>query len=378
MKFTNRIYIVLAILVLVGFALQKLKIIGSISFNGSKEIAFSMKGFDVKPFRVSDEAMNEEAIKNERLQEYIGNHQASAGFKLAALDAAKEVIKGSYDVTQGKKLEDLAAKATEKLKKKKKQGRDSKKADEIASRNEFSNQLDSENDSKDAREPMSAFDNNNSNQVMNVPVQPDSNKDLPISFDDWAKLVLGQPNPENVAKLIQFYQTGMVAAPIFYQLLGAMMDERSSQQHTLAIQAAGETPSAQSFVFLFDILKSEAQGSADAALASTQLNSYRSLRSVTNLKNIIIDQIHDTAIVQMAVNLIDQSTKSYLETRSPSAVAQKQAQAQSSARRIFSGFIPALEHVLKVYGANAAIAEPTSRSLTRIKNLPVVLAATNG
>jgi hypothetical protein len=378
----KNVLIFIAILA-VGLLIEGLKSIGGLSTQKNQRVAsLSMKDFDVRPFRISDEDMRE---TRSRINAQGG--RSKSGFHLSANSKLKE----EYDFSEGHKVAQNAAdkkadgKTDKKKKKKKKSARGRGKGDKKETM-----LSDAEKYAESEKNKVNESETSQAGQFIEQ-LNPNAQKDstLPVTYEDWAKLILGRPQPENVNKLVEYFKNNMVSGEIFYSILDAMLEEPSEEQHKLAVQAAGEVPNPRSFEFLVGVLKNEAQGSTLALSTTKIINSYLNINKVTSLKAVLSMNIADPVTVQMAVQVLDKSTAFYLESRSPSADTEGETateteptpaqQSRTAAIKAFRGFEPILESILETYKGQSSIVDPAQRSLTRIKNLSsVVVADING
>ncbi|OFZ17866.1 MAG: hypothetical protein A2Z20_05820 [Bdellovibrionales bacterium RBG_16_40_8] len=361
--------VILTLILCFGFFLKSLKHLNGLSSHKSDKISsLALKDLDVRPFHIGE---NDFAAGRDyaRRMKLLGNR----GMKLNS----KPNTFSAYDFSEGHKV----AQNTTKTKAKAKESIKNKKARAKAKIGENATAQESTTYYPEA-EKTRLLENRNShtetftNQF--YPVYPEKKKDdeLPITFDDWAKLIFNNgPQPNSVVKLIEFYQNNMVTAEVFYDLLSAMIDDSNNKQHLLAVYAAGNTPSPNSFIFLVNALKKEPQGSQAAAKANEQMKAYETINNVVYLKAVIENQIEDEATVELAVNLIDKSTSAYLENRNPSTV-----DATQKARLIkaYNGFQSTLERVIALYHNQSSITKPAQSALQRIKNLSVVASDLSG
>ena len=364
MSRNKQIGVILIILVL-GFLLQSLKRIGQFSLNDpANPSARAASDFEIRPFQMTSAGLEEERLRALR--------EPRGGMRLAGAPNGS-----SYDFSEGHKVAEIVAKATESIKKKqkkKKSARGNKKDSETQFGDNKNNPL-SKDRNKNGLHPNSS--QTAQFQQIFTPAEENPNK-LPVTYEDWAKLILGRPQPENVAKLIEFFQNNMVSAEVFYALLQALMAEPSKEQHVLAVRAASAVPNSTSFMFFVETLKNEPQGSELAGLISSQLDTYKTLKNVSTLKFILTAHMNDANTTQIAVQLLDDSTQSYLEQRAPSTTDDSFAQVQTAARRSYSGFTSVLEKIVETYSSTKSISAPAQKALERINNLTVVVAETNG
>src|SRR5690606_28647001 len=112
-------------------------------------------------------------------------------------------------------------------------------------------------------------------------------------FEDWAKLILGQPNRAEVLRMIEFYQSNLITAEVFYGILAAMFETNNENQQLLAVEAAGSMASPSSFVFLMSALKSIRSGTPIANAVTMRLNNYQSVGNVSHLRPVLDNHLED-------------------------------------------------------------------------------------
>jgi hypothetical protein len=118
------------------------------------------------------------------------------------------------------------------------------------------------------------------------------------------------------------------------------------------------------------------------------VNEYRLPNTVGVLKAVLSAHITEAHYVQLAVDLLDKSTQTYLERRDPAAATttsvrtspydsrgNSEIQNRTRMHQIYSGFIPLLEVVLTNYSGQDEITEPAQAALTRIKSFAAVVVA---
>lgn len=409
--------IILIVLLVSGLLIEGMKKFAGLSEQAQHPAQLiSFKNYEfMNPFHII------EKLRGRRTNDLSANYNTGAGLKLAQVTPS---LPQKYDFSEGHTVAQNAADKknkndSEEGKKKKKKKK--KSARELAELNKKNKETTDPSEKKDLTKEKSTDADNDADMSRNsqggtILAQPqeDENK-LPVSFEDWAKLILGTPNIQNVTKLISFFQSNMVTSEVFYGLLNAMMEESNPEQHNLAVFAASQVQNANSFKFLVDVLKSETQGTSIGNKINQHLNAYQSLGSVIALNSALINSLNDPVTVQIAITILDRSTKINLEDREPSALSLPETESvvdsastatvesttaesttsdatatglldkeqanfekrQAQARKIFGQFIPTLEHVLATYSTQREIAEPTRLILDRIKNLPVVVSQTN-
>jgi hypothetical protein len=349
--------------------------------------ALAMKGLDSNPFHLTAQQLKK-----------TGSTTKGNGLRLSA--ERGQTMPEQYDFSEGHKVAQGAAAPTEKdkskaeadkAKKKKKSARGKKKNDKSKSDSDYA-QNPYKTDKK--KSPLtSTIESQNENPTATQgPTQKEDK--LPITFDDWAKLILGRPQPENVTKLVEFFSNRMVTAEVFYTLLTALVEESDPQQHILAVYAAGQFPNPRSFSFLVNVIEKDG-GGGGGPKALEQVNAYQSLHHVSHLKTVLATHLADGNQVQVAISLIDRSTQLFLEApRSPTAAEPARGgqgpnspavdpatleanQRRAQAKHVFASFKPIIEQVIAAYGQEPTIAAQATKILERLKNLAVVVADLN-
>lgn len=357
-------HLIIFILILVsGLFIEGLKKIAGYSTDDIKPLPLSGSNeYDVRPFQLSNKDIARENARTEARSRQLRNSAKSSildnhttgGMKLqnATVKLADSTLKAPVD--------------PKKKKKKKKNGRDQAGKDKKTET--------AKTDDKDKTTDKSMTDKFlNQNQPVSVAANTLNNNEankLPVTYEDWAKLILGSPQPENVNKLVEYFKSRMVSGEIFYAILGAMMNESNPEQHSLAVKAAAQVQNAQSFQFIVEVIRSEKFGSKVAGEAAEALHDYSKLNALQQLRSVISGSMDDPTIAQIIMETLDTSTRIYLEGRAPSADT-KPLTAEQIARykKVFSPFATILPKIIQSFGTNRAITDPANRALTRIKNL---------
>ena len=359
-----------------GLIVEGLKTFSSFKGRSVESEQVALRDIGLMPFRVSSKEMQNDKLNSEK--------RKRLGFKLSG----RPEIKEEYNFSEGHGINANSddTNSTEKQKKKKRKKRKRKSTDVVQKPNStpiYYNERDEKPRQSDPNFVRGAVA-----QFLN-PTPNTSPTDLPVTFEDWAKLILGKPQPDNVDRLVNDFNGGLVTGEIFYALLYAMLDETNSEQDTLAVNAAGRAPNAQSFGFLVDVVKNERQGSQLAKLAFGHINSYQDLNSVRFLGPVLATSLSDATAVEIAVSIIDKSTQTYLEGRTPAddnsvedtdnsstdtnAVADRRKKSNvSQLSQAYQSLAPLLERVLESYSGQTAITAPSQRALKRINDIVVV------
>lgn len=423
----KRRYLILIIVAFTfGLVIEGLKKVANLSIEEQREATLvSFKNYDlINPFYVV------ERIKEKNSEKTKTRYKKSKGMTLSQTEST---IAEQYDFSEGHKVAQKAAgdtkegTPTEDAKKKKKKKKNARGLTKLK-KAEPKEKIDEPAEDEEESDETDDFNTGSSSVVVTTvtPPTPAEETKLPVTYQDWAKLVLGKPNPENVNKLVEYYNNGMVTNDVFYAILGAMIEESNPEQHKLAVSAAGRAPSSQSFQFLVDVLKSENQNSELVTNVNQHIANYESISAVGHLVDVLRERLNDPETIQIAVAIVDKSSQINLEDREPADESTtigdttlpgdnttvpgdtttppadgtvtdpgttpgdtttptnpdndkvQRDRKRQNARRIFSRFIPALEQVIAHFGTNQpAITEVAQRALTRIKNITVVVAQPN-
>ncbi len=199
------------------------------------------------------------------LRPSVGDSGArAAGLAPAVLAAVPGAAKAAIAQAAAKtKKEDKQKKDDKKKKKKKKKKKtiDGTPADPATP----------DEDEEDAGPTTSGFENGSASGMTGAPAAPKRDNDIPQTQRDWETLVLNEPDFKAVEKLVKFYQSSMVSAEIFYNVVRQMVDDKRPKMRQLGLVALGATPSSQSFIELALFLQSE-RGGVNAL--KTQAQSY--------------------------------------------------------------------------------------------------------
>lgn len=357
---------VIVLLLVAAFAIfvQGLKAMRHNRFQAAERAALALGDIDDTPYHVSSEEMAHDRAR--------ANARGRGGLRLAGGPSAASQF-NQYDFG-GVKVVAENAKGKESVKKKKKKnGRG--KADE--KKNILQDDRPYYAQTPKETIPDSGAGGGGGATTVNNGVN--KNQNLPVTYQDWAKLILGSPSPKNVQMLIDYYHSGMVSGEIFYAILEAMMAENDSQQQKLAITAAGATQSAGSFGFLVQVEKNP-PSSEDANLARTEILDYQYLPSVGILRAVFSAYLNDATTTQAAAAVLQSSTNMYLANRAPSSTTTPAAGATDAGNtpngvtaaaliHAYAGFAPILTQVITTYKTNASIAGPAQQALAQINNI---------
>lgn len=351
-----------------GLMIEGLKKISGITEPDSRPMFSSIKEGEVRPFQIQ----NKDLIlpKNP-----FTSARNGSGFKLSSAHKGT-IIDGSNILNGAHKPQAQSPPPTateQNKKKKKKKGRNpfgTKKEEKKPEKNETEDKKDKDADKSD-RDNVSVAQQY-LERVQAQPPNTQPNAKTNNSYEYWAKLILGSPKPENVEKLVEQFKTRHVSVEIYYQILTAMMNENSVEQHKLAVAAADKTPNARSYLFLFRVIKSEQQDSEVATQTTSALQTYTRLNQVGYLRSALSSQINDLAFTQYSVELVDRSTQQYLDARTPSSDPTPSTESLRQLQKVFLPFTNVLQQIITKHAENKAIVDSAQRALSRIKNITLV------
>ncbi len=362
--------VILLLVTAFGLFVHGLKVIHRARLQQAPDRQFLAADIDDTPYHVTDEEMDEDQAK-------ASARSKSGGLRLASAPTSAAAKFNQYDFG-GARVVSQDAKAKEELKKKKKK-KSARKANEQKVATAV---VDDRTYYKEKPKDKIVDDNSGGTSTQTfINSNPQTQKSgLPISYQDWAQLILPAPSPANVAKLIEYYKNGMVSSEVYYSLLEAMMSEPNPKQQKLAIYAAGETPSVQSFEFLVQVEKSQ-PNTQSAATASQNLGEYKIINQVQILRAVLTTYMSDALTIQYATAVLQASAETYIANRTPTAVptgggtgttktGNPTAQTLASA---YAGFAPILTQIIATYRNQAAIVDAAQKSLALINSVaPVV------
>jgi hypothetical protein len=336
-----------------GLLIHGFKALRKAHFSGGDRAAIALSDIDDTPYHVSSDEMESDRKRSQGRGR--GLHLAGAVSKF-----------NQYDFSGGKVIA-ADAKAKEEVKKKKKKtdkDKDAKTTDVADIRPYYNPNTNSQT-------------TNNTNPNPNVvgTVQEEPKAAAPAegigaaanksnSYQEWAALILGTPSATNVNNFVTAYKAHEVTSQVFYQILDAMIAEQNTQQQQLAVTAASDVPSAQSFEFLVQVTK--LQGTTASQQASTALSGYSALNEVTALQ-IVMSTYTDATTIQDATTVLLNSADTYISNRTPTATTGTTTNLSS----VYAGFVPLLNHIITVYASNANIESAAKSALSLISQVVV-------
>lgn len=262
----NGFWIFLGILVAFGIAIQ--------SINDPAPSSTKLKRMSTRYQDIEDAGMAEGAdARAGRIEGVLRASQTKsmqvAGYAPAVAPALSLPTNPLGQTADGKAGNKAVAKKDDKTKKKddKKKKKKKKKTVEGKPEDPTTPESDDESDSDD---DVAASGSGKIAEMANgalVPPPP-RNNDIPESQREWEVQVLTEPDFKATEKLVKFYQSNMVSAEIYYNVVRQMLDDKRAKMRQLGLVALGATPSAQSFVELalfsqdesLPALKTQAQG----------------------------------------------------------------------------------------------------------------------
>ncbi len=303
MKQSWRLYIVVIFLVLGGI----FQFIGSFNSEGSPETitAMELAGLDLQPFSISN--TNSKARKN--IEDDIKNFKNQKRGKLSMKDVMFP-RNHSFDETKKK------GKKTAKKKGKKKDKKKSDKSTQVAeSTVSFEPERYAEDETQSDSPEGIENDETPAAGVGGLAADQDALKDgdIPQTFEEWEVLVLRSAHKKNTAKLIEYHQSNLIPQGVFYQVVGAMLQDSSLALRKLGVEAAGATPSLQSFTAMAMAMENESHGSEIRGLIISRLASYQMLNHVSFLRQVLTASESDFPLI-IAAQQVQLSAQRNLQT----------------------------------------------------------------
>ncbi len=370
---------VIILLLVAAFAIfvQGLKSMRHNRFQAAEHATLALGDIDDTPYHVSNEEMDEERARSN------ARGRGAGGLKLAGGPSTVSQF-NQYDFG-GAKVVAENAKGKETIKKKKKKKKSARgKTDDKKNILADTRPYYAEKPKTPIQDSLNGDGGTTTTTVANAGGA--KNNTIPMTYQEWAQLILPAPSPKNVQMLVEYYKSGMVSAEIFYNILDALIAERNPQQQHLAVSAAGEAPSAQSFNFLVQVEKAPPSAQLGSQ-AQTELNSYEALGTVGLLRTVMTTYLTDAATIQIATAVLQSSVTMYIANRAPAAAgstgstgtttgataATTSATTHAALARAYTGFPIVLEQVINTYKGNATIANAAQQSLMLINTIvPVV------
>ncbi len=135
-----------------------------------------------------------------------------------------------------------------------------------------------------------------------------NNDDIPQTAEEWIQKLLVFPSYKKVVQFINTYQSRLISANVFYEVLTAMAEDSREEVNVFAVRSAGSTPSPQSFIFITTVIDEPTLSSKVRNLAKGQLLTYKSLQYLVTLRTVILDSEYPYAKT-LAANMVAQSAK---------------------------------------------------------------------
>jgi len=337
----RHVIIIVMFLLTIGMLLHGFKTLRRARFGAAEHAGLNIGDVDDTPYHVSADEMDSDRQRAQGRGH--GMHLAGAVSKF-----------NHYDFSGGK----VVAKAKEEVKKKK------KKTDKPEAKPIVATEIPMYNI---ANQQNTNTDNGNTNNVVGTvgeapkPAAPAGGvaggaANTANSYEAWAAKILGAPNPGEVNALVAAFKGHQVTPQVFYQILDAMILTNNAQQQSLAVTAASDVPSAQSFEFLVQV---SSQNIAAAQQATTAISGYSATTEVDALKYAMSAYITNATVIQDATTVLYNSAETYIGNRTTAGTT-------TSLSTIYSGFIPILNRVIATYTNNATIEQNASAALQLI------------
>jgi hypothetical protein len=365
---------ILAIVLALGIGLELVKGLKSLSTDEQTPASASWGAVDYVPYSLRNNPRTSRDIKKTVIAK-------NRGFRLSGGPAKSAV--NSYDTSEGHGIK--AEKDSAKAAKKAKSSRGKKKKSEIAKKNRMT-----EIKSKETvtEKKSNTVDSNETQTeiVGGAIVNPEEKKSEPTTYEDWARLILNGPKPEQVQALIESYRNGRITSEVFYAILNAMLNDKNNEQNTLAVEAAGSVVEPQSFLFLVQVLKTKNPGAEAFTLAQQNINEYKSAQTIVVLRGVFTLANDDAYTVLLVTQLLNQSLQGYLDSRTPADTSQPPAATpsrgqiggnsalqpgsnQTNIGGIYKTFEPVLNRIVVQFSSNSEIVENATQALARIQRL---------
>lgn len=138
--------------------------------------------------------------------------------------------------------------------------------------------------------------------------------EFPTTYEEWAQLLLINPDFAMTTKFINYFQTQMVSQGVFYRIVEEMLADNRSDMNKLGIQAAAATPSYRSFMLLSQFIERFEQGHSLRATAYSHLQgTYTDLGKLKALESVL--SISDSPFaVLMAAQFAQDAAVRHLKT----------------------------------------------------------------
>lgn len=237
------------------------------------------------------------------------SHTLPKGSAKASDKKSKDSKKDSKDKEKKKKEDEKKKKEKEKDKKKDKDKKVKEDKDDDSSEEDEKDEEVADNEGHSPADPGHSL-------TGGIPLPAEESKkenDLPVSYEDWAELVLYKPHFENTNRLIEYFNTGLVSEEVFFRIMNDMIADDREKMHAMALRMASDTVHPRSFIGLAKILSNGKISSKTQNQARQAADKYASLSFVFQLVNVLASQEADFVAQTLAAELIEQSAVNHLK-----------------------------------------------------------------
>lgn len=205
--------------------------------------------------------------------------------------------------------------------------------------------------------------------------QPKADQDS-LTYEEWARALLNQPNFKKVTELIRLQQSNQISNAIFYKLVQAMLDDSRMTMREMGVLAAGRTPSYESFLVLSRVIQSESYNSPLSAKAKKELRLYSQLTYLSTLKT-VMQQSEEAFAVMLAAEKLDESARHYLaisgdsgssDSGMPDSAQDQNTPPTQKHASVFESFISILEY-RSTSSSDSELGQTLSRTLETLQQL---------
>lgn len=123
-------------------------------------------------------------------------------------------------------------------------------------------------------------------------------EEIPQSESQWAALVLREPDHSKTKKMVEYYQSRLIKANVFYAIVDKMLLDSRPKMQQLGVMALAATPSAPSFEALAEYASSEAADSTMKTKANEALAKYSTVVYVKVLAAVLTSTQSKVAAVE--------------------------------------------------------------------------------
>lgn len=358
-------YYILGILVFVlGLGIEGIKnfAVNSHSSAEFKKQSFDLGHFELRPFHQKASLQEESESKSQQFRKSL-----QKGIRVKGLGRPLD-LKKAHTFKKVKKKKKDKKKQAKKDKKKKKKKKEVKVAEEDSEYRKLQNsQPIDPAQSKDA----SASDDNSyvgGGFVATTGPQNINDTSLPLDAQEWIDYILNSPSLTKVTKMIDYYQTNLLSAEVFYAVVNVMLEDTRDELRDFAILALGSTPSTTSFKLLVDINGSNVFNGFLKSKAASRLTNYQSPSRFNVLHGVMGMGSNNLNYVSAAVKELRWSTEKYISSRDPSDTSSREMPKYQS--RLFKGFTQVLENIIKENPNSGELTSNAQAALEKIKSIP--------